>query len=499
MQWDRFQRTRLLATAAAVCLAGSAAAATAEAPAVPTPLDLARQLNQAFVQVADQVSPSVVVISVAHRADYVDPYADEEEGFDRSPRDFLRPPEDRRDRPRPDASPRPRRVEPDYDSQGSGVIIREDGYLLTNRHVVDGAERIRVRLADGREFEADVRGVDSRSDLAVLKIAARGLKVARLGDSGQTRVGEFAIAIGAPFELDYSVTVGHISAKGRSQIIDDPTADQDFLQTDANINPGNSGGPLVNLQGEVVGINTLIRGLHTGIGFAIPSNLAKEVSGKLIAEGRFVRSWLGIGIRALREAPEFREWNPGITDGVVVIEIKQDGPARNSELKASDVITAVDGRPVANAQQLKNEVRAKSVGQTVLLDVQRSGQALKVKLKTDTWQDDTLPVLNRTPGAADGKSKPFGLGVEALTEATARQLGVAPGAGVAVTEVRRGSEAERAGLRPGCVITEVNRRPVTSPKQFREAMSQRDPKKGVLVVFVARDAVRCEILQDTGE
>jgi serine protease Do len=320
-----------------------------------------------------------------------------------------------------------------------------------------------------------------------------------LGDSSATRVGEYAIAIGAPFELDYSVTVGHVSAKGRSQVIDDPAADQDFLQTDANINPGNSGGPLVNLYGEVIGINTLIRGLHTGIGFAIPINLAKEVADKLITEGRFVRAWLGVGIRALREAPEFREFNPGLADGLVVTEIRQDGPARNSGLKPSDVITAVDGRSVANAQQLKNEIRTKRVGQAVVLDVHRNGKNLQVKVNTEAWQDDTIPVANKSASTPDDKSKTFGLGVQALTDTTARQFGVEKSSGVIVTEVERGSAAERAGVRPGNIITEVNHQPVASPKQFREVMNRGDPRKGVVMVFVARDAIKCEVLKDGGD
>jgi serine protease Do len=462
-------------------------------------LDWARQLNQAFVRIADEVSPSVVVVDVAHRPDHLVPGEEDGSIWESDPRGFRRPPEQRRERPRREAPPRPLPQEPFYDSQGSGVVIREDGYILTNRHVVDGAEKIKVRFSDGREYEASVRGVDSRSDLAVLKVNARGLRAARLGDSAQTRVGEFAIAIGAPFELDYSLTVGHVSAKGRSHIIDDPAADQDFLQTDANINPGNSGGPLVNLYGEVIGINTLIRSLHSGIGFAIPINLAREVADQLIAEGRFTRSWLGIGIRALRDAPEYRELSPEITDGLVVTEIKQDGPARNSDLKPADVIVALDDKPITAAQQLKNEIRAKAVGQTISLDVQRNGERIKVRVKTDAWQDEPLPVVNKSRAEPEDNSPPFGLTVQPLTEAAARQSGVEKLGGVLVTGVERDSAAERAGLRPGHVITEVNRKPVASLKQFREAIASANRKKGVLVIFATHEAVKCEILRDGGD
>ena len=268
------------------------------------PLEIAPQLKPAFIEVADNVSPAVVVVKIAHKPDYVE--LDEDNPlWELIPRQFRRQLEEQFEKRR---QKRPAQQEPQYDGQGSGVVIRENGYILTNRHVVEGADKIKVRFKDGREFDAQVRGVDPQSDIAVLKIDAENLTVAKLGDSSKTRVGEFAIAIGAPFELDYSVTFGHVSAKGRSHVIpsfgeSSPGAwmDQDFIQTDASINPGNSGGPLVNIDGEVIGLNTLIRGLHTGIGFAIPSNLAKEVAEKLISDGKFTRAWLGVGIIALKD------------------------------------------------------------------------------------------------------------------------------------------------------------------------------------------------------
>ncbi len=260
------------------------------------------------------------------------------------------------------------------EGQGSGVIIRKDGYILTNRHVVENATSIKVHLKDGRVFtKVTVRGVDAPSDVAVIKIDTDNLPVARLADSSKTRVGEFAIAIGAPFALDYSVTFGHVSAKDRSNIIDDPEhpmTDQSFIQTDANINPGNSGGPLVNIDGEVIGINTLIRGIRTGIGFAIPSNLAREVADEIIAKGKFTRSWLGISIRSLPES-QYRDLFKDLTSGVVVEDVKDNGPSAKSELHRIDMITAVDSKPVATAQQLKDEIRKKKVGQNVVLEVYR--------------------------------------------------------------------------------------------------------------------------------
>src|SRR5581483_3852009 len=204
-----------------------------------------------------------------------------------------------------------------------------------------------------------VRGIDPRSDLAVIRINASGLPAARLADSDKTRVGEFAIAIGAPFSLDYSVTFGHVSAKGRAEILPmyapNVTMDQDFIQTDASINPGNSGGPLVNIEGEVIGINSMIRGLHTGIGFAIPANLARDISDKLISDGKVARARLGVEVGGVHEDERIRDQTfEGVTNGVFVFGIRPDGPAAKSDLKLEDVITAIEGRPVTSAQQLRN-------------------------------------------------------------------------------------------------------------------------------------------------
>src|SRR5687767_10766791 len=323
-------------------------ARAADSPA----LELARQLNNAFIEVAEKVSPAVVVIKVS-RASRPGMLDDSDNPFwDLVPKEFRKQFEEereRRKRPEPDEDTKPNRP-PVFDGRGSGVIIREDGYILTNFHVVEDAEKIRVRLRDGRTFEGTVRGKDARSDLAVIKIDATNLPAAKLGDSSAVRVGEFAIAIGAPFELDYSVTFGHVSAKGRSRVVPafgmtsaGAMMDQDFIQTDASINPGNSGGPLVNLYGEVIGINTLIRGLHTGIGFAVPVNLAKDVSDKLISDGKYPRLWLGVSIRGLREDEDDNLKINGVDDGVLVTDIQPDGPASKSDLRRQDVIVAVDG------------------------------------------------------------------------------------------------------------------------------------------------------------
>jgi S1-C subfamily serine protease len=353
------------------------------------------------VEVAEKVSPSVVVIKLAHKPGSTD-FADEDNPFwEFVPKEFRKQFEQEREKRRKhsDADEQPDRP-PVFDSQGSGVIIRDDGYILTNFHVVEDAEKIRVRLRDGRTFEGTVRGKDSRSDLAVIKINATNLPAAKLGDSAAVRVGEFAIAIGAPFELDYSVTFGHVSAKGRSRVVPSlgvtsPGAmmDQDFIQTDASINPGNSGGPLVNLYGEVIGINTLIRGLHTGIGFAVPVNLAKDVSDKLISDGKYSRLWLGVSIRGLREDEDDTDKIKinGVEDGVLVTDIQPESPASKSDLRRRDVIIAVDGKNVMTANQLRNEIRGKKAGNAVTLDVVRQSKPLKVKVHPEAWPESAEP------------------------------------------------------------------------------------------------------------
>jgi serine protease Do len=454
-------------------------------------LELARQLNQAFVEVVEKVTPAVVVIKVIQKPTAV---ARDDDG--ESPLDSM-PPEFRRYfRKQLEEAP-PEKPE----GQGSGIIIRDDGYILTNGHVVEDAESIEVRLKDGRTFSASVRGVDTQSDVAVVKIETNHLPIAVLADSAQTRVGEFAIAIGAPFNLDYSVTCGHVSAKARSNVIPvyagGAGMDQEFIQTDANINPGNSGGPLVNINGEVIGINTLIRGLHTGIGFAIPSALAKEISDKLIVEGKFTRAWLGIGIRALRDDPELRELVKGVDEGVVVSSIQPDGPASKSDLKPSDIITAVEGKRVGTAQELRDEIRGRRIGEPVMLDVFRKGKSIQVKIKPGEYVEPatTLTASRRSPAVEQSEPATLGLAVHPLTSELAKQFGVEMTAGVIVIAVEKNSAASRNGIRPGDIITAINQQPITSVKQYHDVLKSADLKKGVIVNLTSGDSARFEILK----
>jgi serine protease Do len=460
-------------------------------------MDLVRQLNQAFVNVADKVSPAVVVINVVTKPNSQSSEFDdvEEDGsFESLPPGFWRRFHEqfRQDN------------EKSY-GQGSGVLIRPNGYILTSRHVVEDAESVEVRLKDGRTFKAVVRGVDPQSDVAVIKIDATGLPVARFADSAKTRVGEFAIAIGAPFSLDYSVTYGHVSAKSRSNLMQGYEAismDQDFIQTDANINPGNSGGPLVNIDGEIIGINTMIRGLRTGIGFAIPSNLAREVSEQLITDGRFRRAWLGIGIRGYRESPELHQYIRGIQDGVLVASIQRDGPAGKSDLQVSDVILAVDGKPVGTPQELRSEIRGKKIDSPVTLEVFRDGRRLKVKVSPGEWVQPTRTtvVASKKPSTDQQPAKEpakVGITVQELTPELAQKFNVPERSGVLISAVDKHSAAALRGLCPGDVITSVNRRPTFSQKQFEDALKAASLSKGILLNVIGSQAVRFEILKST--
>src|SRR5437899_1161532 len=267
--------------------------------------DVVHQLNNAFAKVFETVAPSVVIIEISKK----------NEISESSPLDdlfFQGPPDENNPRRNPGAL-RP------VQSEGSGFIVRPEGYIFTNFHVVEGADKIEVRLQDGREFPARVTGTDEKTDIAVIKIDAKDLPVVQMGDSDAVRVGQFAFAIGAPFKLDYTFTYGVVSGKGRSKLLSvKGYSIPDYLQTDASINPGNSGGPLCDIDGKVIGMNTLINGLNRGLGFAIPSNLANEIGQQLVAGKKIARPWLGIEIKTLGEDVSVRELLKGVEKGVVV-------------------------------------------------------------------------------------------------------------------------------------------------------------------------------------
>ena len=456
--------------------AGSLACPGAEPSKPPSKArELARVLNEAFIEVAEEVSPAVVVIDVAQREEEEMAVPPDHPWFNFVPERF-------RKRERGGTSQEP----PEYNGQGSGIIMDSEGRILTNHHVVEQAERIRVRLRDGRQFEAEVKGTDEQSDLAVLQLKSppTDLPTARLGDSDKVRVGEFAIAIGAPFRLDYTVTFGHISAKGRNSVV--PVGmggglmDQDFIQTDASINPGNSGGPLVNIEGEVIGVNSMIRGMNSGISFSVPINLAREISARLIKEGRFVRSWLGVNIAALRESEKVQALVPGLADGVVITRIVPSGPASEAQptLEPNDVITSVDGRPVKNPAELRAVVTRKAAGTELTLEVHRADKTFTSKVSPQAMPEDLAS--NREPRKPSGPPRFLGMVLKPLSEAEAKEQELEGGA--RVMDLPDEGRAAKAGLKAGDIITEINHRSIGSAADFKTALQQVDPEKDVVLV-----------------
>ncbi|MGH9407925.1 MAG: DegQ family serine endoprotease [Vicinamibacterales bacterium] len=368
---------------------------------------------------------------------------------------------------------------------GSGVIVTQNGYILTNNHVVDGATTVQVDLPDNRQYTAKVIGRDSATDLAVVKIDAANLPTLPLGDSDAARVGDIVLAIGNPLDVGETVTSGIISAKSRSNIDgNDPNAYQDFIQTDAPINHGNSGGALVNTDGQLIGINSEIlspNDANIGLGFAIPSNMAKNVMDQLIKNGKVRRAKLGVLIQQI--TPDMATaMNLPNTEGAVVASVDAGSPAAQAGLKQGDVITEFNGKPVKDSNELRNEVSSMMPGTSVSLAVLRNGRTENVKA--------TLSELDSTPATADdhsgtsgSESGRFGMTVQPLTPDIAQQLGV-PNAtrGVVVTAVDPSGAAANSQIQEGDVILKVNGQDVTSASQLRSALDTAGSKPSLLLV-----------------
>lgn len=364
-------------------------------------------------------------------------------------------------------------------AQGSGVIISRDGYILTNNHVVAGATDIEVTFHDHNELKAKVVGTDPQTDLALLKVESSGeLPAARLGDSDSLEVGEWVMAIGNPFGLEYTVTVGVLSGKGR--VIGAGPYDN-FLQTDASINPGNSGGPLFNIKGEVVGINTAIIASGQGIGFAIPINLARSVVDQLREKGRVVRGFLGLGIQDLTPALRRALNLPSDLKGALVASVVPGGPGDRAGVQVQDVVVGFDGRPVTSQQDLLFMAAAAKVGSTVTLEVYRDGARKSLKVTVAERPDE---VAAGTP-QEETTSGELGFDVQELTPRLAERLGTDDPDGVVVTRVRPGSAAARGGLQAGDIIRRVNTERVRNRAEFRRAVSGFD-REGVLALLVER-------------
>ena len=457
------------------------AVAQPEIPASPTPTvpaaaaqpgkDVVHQLNNAFAKVFETVAPAVVIIEVTKKND-------DREAQSLDDLFFHGPPDENSPRRNP-------RSPQTTQSEGSGFIVRPDGFIYTNNHVLEGSDDVLVKLKDGREFKAKVIGSDDKTDVAVIKIDATNLPVAQFANSDAVRVGEFAFAIGAPFKLDYTFTYGVVSGKGRSKLIaTDGYSISDYIQTDASINPGNSGGPLCDIDGKVIGMNTLINGLNRGLGFAIPSNLANDIGQQLIAGHKIVRPWLGIRIESLGDDPSIRDLFKGLDKGVVVRTIEADAPAYKSDLRPFDVITQVDNVPVSTDTQLQHEILKKKIGQNVELTVWRKGQTLKVPVATGELPSDISRASNDqrpTPPSRPEDTNKFGLQVQEITPELVARLHLSSTGGVIVTDVAENSIASAQGIQRDDVITEVDNKPVKDVQSFRDALNKADPRKGVLL------------------
>src|SRR3989440_5479993 len=423
--------------------------AYAEPRTQPTldPRALLHALEEAFTTVADRVTPAVVNVSTVPRKQSAEETPERfreffgEEFYER----FFR-----------------RRPREDTRASGSGVTVDPRGYILTNNHVIENAQDITVRLSDGRKFTAKLVGRDPKTDLAVLKVDAPALlPVAELGDSDQLRVGQWAIAIGNPFGLDRTVTVGIVSATARNRV--GVATYENFIQTDASINPGNSGGPLLNLDGKVIGINTAIVAAGQGIGFSIPINEAKAVMAQLIARGRVVRGWLGVVIQDVTDelASSFgvRE-----REGVLGADVMKGGPAETAGLRPGDVVVELNGTRIHEGPDLQRHIANVAPGQRVRLGVVRDGAPQRITVIVAEMPAEEPPL------SAQAGSGGVGLQVEALAPRAAERLNLPMSQGVLVVDVATGGPADRARLRRGDVILEVWRQPVSDARTLRQGL-----------------------------
>jgi len=443
------------------------------------PPSVLQQLDEAFVQVAQKVTPAVVNISSTKKG-APSPSSDETAPFfkDFPFREFFGDQFRMPFRGRPGPQEVPRRV-----AMGSGVIVSADGYILTNAHVVKDMDEIKVTLPDKRAFKAKLIGADPETDIAVVKIEAKNLPTATLGNSDNLHVGEIVLAIGNPFGLNSTVTSGIVSARGRTNvgIIDY----EDFLQTDAAINPGNSGGPLVNIRGEVVGIATAIAtrtGGYMGVGFAIPSNSAKLVMDELIKSGKVTRGLLGVNIQDLDESLAKSFGKPD-TNGALVSQVTKGSPAEKAGVKNGDIIVAFNGHPVTGASQLKNMVGLEKPGSTAKLTIFRDKKNTDV---TVTIGERTPKALaTASPGAPAGSSKELGIVLEPVSPDVAKKLNLKEGVGLQVKQLDGAGLGAKMGIRSGDIILEIDGKPATGASEFNNELEQAK-KNGIVRLMIQR-------------
>jgi len=426
--------------------------------------------DKSFTTVAKKAIPAVVFIKVEGREnqnDYDDPRDNFSNPYDPN-EELLRRFFGGSGRRSPPPAPQ--------QSQGSGVIISADGYIMTNHHVVKGAGKIITVLNDGREILATLVGADPRTDLAIIKIEGKDFPFLLLGDSEAVEIGEWVVAIGSPFQLEASLTVGVVSAKGRQNL---RIADlEDFIQTDAAINPGNSGGPLLNLKSEIIGINTAIvsrSGGHMGIGFAIPSNMANNIKNQIIENGSVTRGFLGVSLQPVdKEIAE--AFNLEKAEGALVSDIVKDSPADKAGIKQGDIIIEYNNIPVKTLGSFRNDIAMIKPGSTIRLKINRKGEILSLQVILSTAMEN---------------HSSLGMEVETLTPELAKQMGLpTTEEGVIVTKVKPGSPSSLAGIHPGFIIMTVNHHKITNIHEFHEAIQSSMNKNRILILARRNNVAR---------
>jgi len=458
----------------------------------PAAVASANDLSTAFRYASEKVMPAVVTIhSTSHEAQ---PISDRgSRGFGQAPNDL--PPMFKKffgdDLPQaPEGNPRG----PRHEGTGSGVIIDSSGIILTNNHVVKGADKVTVRLHDGREFVGAQVKTDPKTDIAVVRIEGAGkLPAATMGNSDALQVGDWVLAVGTPFGLQETVTAGIISAKSRGIGISER---EDYLQTDAAINPGNSGGPLVNLQGEVIGINTAISthsGGSEGVGFAVPINLAKWISHELVDSGSVKRAFLGVGIQPMTSEMS-KHFGMSTVEGAVVTEVRPDTPAARAGIQSGDVIVRFDDHTVRSPRDLQAVVERSGVGASHKVVVYRNGkqETVNVTLQAAPKSTDSE---SGDQSAAKSEFSSLGMDVSNLSPEVASHLGMKDVKGVVVSAVTSQGPAEAAGLKEGMVISRVGKTDVTSVESFRSAMTKANLKDGVLMLVRTTEGSRFLVLK----
>jgi len=483
-------RARTLAAAALLAAVGARSAWAIAPAAAPRPANGgadAESLERAFVDISDRVGPAVVSVAASYTV--VQRYSPWGEEFpDEILRQWFNAPYEQKQ---------------DVMSLGSGVIVSTDGYLLTNAHVVGQAKNVKVKLLSGKEYKARIVGKDEDTDLCVLKIDAEGpVTAAPLGDSEKIHVGQWAIAIGNPFALENTMTVGVISAKGR--MLDEANGGRtarytSFIQTDASINKGNSGGPLINIKGEVIGINSMIfssNGGSIGLGFAIPINVAKNVMEGLIKNGHISRPQLGIAYRTVSpDVARKLRLPPG--GGMEISSVLKDSAAAKAGLKPGDVILSVDKKPLKDANELRAMIQQRRVGDSITLDVYRKGQKLTipVALKEESRSQEREAGEKRGETPEAGESSWLGMTVTALTDELAQHLDARDAEGVVVMSVAQDSVALTSGVQRGDIIREIEQQPVTSLKDFEAAKARIGDKDGVLLLIERQGSTMYLVVQ----